>query len=83
MIHTLVWTVSYYYVITDSPFLCCAYPSQLLNFKNDNAEVGFGSGTLALEQSIERTTANIKWLTKNRDNVLTWLNGKNGKEASY
>lgn len=67
----------------DSHFLCCAYLSQLRAFKNDNADVGFGSGTLALEQSIERTTGNIKWLAENKDNVLNWLQSKKGNEASY
>lgn len=42
----------------------------------DNAEVGFGSGTLALEQSIERTMANIKWIAENKENVLNWFMGK-------
>lgn len=42
----------------------------------DNAEVGFGSGTLALEQSIERTVANIKWISENKDNVLNWFRGR-------
>ncbi|XP_012673803.1 alanyl (membrane) aminopeptidase b [Clupea harengus] len=46
---------------------------QLQQFKVDNAGVGFGSGTLAVEQSIERTQANIKWLKDNRDNVQNWL----------
>ncbi|XP_050956314.1 aminopeptidase N-like [Labeo rohita] len=47
---------------------------QLLQFKNDNAHIGFGSGTLALEQSIERTQANIKWVEKNKQAVLEWFN---------
>uniref|UniRef100_H3CNZ7 Aminopeptidase n=1 Tax=Tetraodon nigroviridis TaxID=99883 RepID=H3CNZ7_TETNG len=46
---------------------------QLLQFKEDNAEVGFGSGTLALDQSIEKTRANIKWITENKQIVLKWL----------
>ncbi|KAM6937383.1 aminopeptidase N-like [Xenentodon cancila] len=46
---------------------------QLMQFKADNAEVGFGSGTLAVDQSIERTKANIKWIAENRDNVLKWF----------
>ncbi|XP_075898964.1 aminopeptidase Ey-like [Nelusetta ayraudi] len=57
--------------------------TQLLAFKNENADVGFGSGTLAVEQSIERTIGNMKWLEENKQNVLTWLEGKNGKKASY
>lgn len=46
---------------------------QLKQFKADNAEVGFGSGTLAVEQSIERTNANIKWLAENKLDVLNWF----------
>ncbi|KAK2867018.1 hypothetical protein QQF64_022678 [Cirrhinus molitorella] len=47
---------------------------QLIQFKNDNAHIGFGSGTQALEQSIERTQANIKWVEKNQQAVLDWFN---------
>ncbi|XP_068578982.1 aminopeptidase N-like [Cebidichthys violaceus] len=47
---------------------------QLKQFKADNSVVGFGSGTLAVDQSIERTISNIKWLAENKDNVLNWFN---------
>lgn len=56
--------------------LCYVLLWQLKQFKMDNAEVGFGSGTLALEQSIERTMANIKWIAENKENVLNWFTGK-------
>lgn len=56
-------------------FPSCFCP-QLLQFKETNSEVGFGSGTLALDQSIERTTANIRWITENKANILTWLEGE-------
>ncbi|XP_026221646.1 aminopeptidase Ey-like [Anabas testudineus] len=46
---------------------------QLEQFKADNADVGFGSGTMAVEQSIERTIGNIKWIEKNKENVLNWF----------
>ncbi|KAI3371808.1 hypothetical protein L3Q82_024374, partial [Scortum barcoo] len=46
---------------------------QLRQFKADNAETGFGSGTLAVDQSIERTIANINWITKNKQDVLDWF----------
>ncbi|KAM9366568.1 aminopeptidase N-like [Symphorus nematophorus] len=46
---------------------------ELKKFKEDNLHVGFGSGTLALEQAIEKTTANIKWVTENKALVLKWL----------
>ncbi|XP_026094663.1 aminopeptidase N-like [Carassius auratus] len=46
---------------------------QLIQFKDDNAHIGFGSGTLAIQQSIERTNANIKWVEKNQKAVLDWF----------
>nr|XP_057931223.1 aminopeptidase Ey-like isoform X2 [Doryrhamphus excisus]XP_057931224.1 aminopeptidase Ey-like isoform X2 [Doryrhamphus excisus]XP_057931225.1 aminopeptidase Ey-like isoform X2 [Doryrhamphus excisus]XP_057931226.1 aminopeptidase Ey-like isoform X2 [Doryrhamphus excisus]XP_057931227.1 aminopeptidase Ey-like isoform X2 [Doryrhamphus excisus] len=46
---------------------------QLKQFKADNAEVGFGSGTLAVDQSIERTIANMKWIAENKNSVLQWF----------
>ncbi|KAM7396135.1 hypothetical protein PAMP_019203 [Pampus punctatissimus] len=47
---------------------------QLKQFKADNAAVGFGSGTLAVDQSIERTIGNMKWIADNKQNVLNWFN---------
>ncbi|XP_051975687.1 aminopeptidase Ey-like [Xyrauchen texanus] len=46
---------------------------QLIQFRDDNADVGFGSGSLAIEQSIERTRANIKWVKENKESVLNWF----------
>uniref|UniRef100_A0A669BWU9 Aminopeptidase n=1 Tax=Oreochromis niloticus TaxID=8128 RepID=A0A669BWU9_ORENI len=46
---------------------------QLKEFKADNSDVGFGSATLALDQSIERTVANIKWVDENKKSVLDWF----------
>ncbi|XP_048828515.1 aminopeptidase N-like [Brienomyrus brachyistius] len=46
---------------------------QLEQFKKDNAGTGLGSGTLAVDQSIERTKANMKWVAENRDSVLQWF----------
>lgn len=46
---------------------------KLIQFRDDNADIGFGSGTLAIQQSIERTTANIKWVDENKDAVLEWF----------
>ncbi|XP_066504679.1 alanyl (membrane) aminopeptidase b, tandem duplicate 1 isoform X2 [Hoplias malabaricus] len=48
---------------------------QLEQFRDDNSGVGFGSGTLAIQQSIERTSANIKWLSQNKVEVMKWLEG--------
>ncbi|KAL0978004.1 hypothetical protein UPYG_G00164620 [Umbra pygmaea] len=47
---------------------------QLRQFKEDNAHIGFGSGTLALEQAIEKTTANIRWVQDNQQDIINWLN---------
>ncbi|MCI4380406.1 hypothetical protein PGIGA_G00239860 [Pangasianodon gigas] len=46
---------------------------QLEQFRKDNEHIGFGSGSMAIDQSIERTKANIKWLTQNKDEVEAWL----------
>ncbi|XP_034540681.1 aminopeptidase Ey-like [Notolabrus celidotus] len=46
---------------------------QLKQFKIDNAETGFGSGTLAVDQSIERTIANMKWIADNKQIVHDWF----------
>ncbi|XP_077598341.1 aminopeptidase Ey-like [Stigmatopora nigra] len=46
---------------------------QLQQFKQDYAEVGFGSGTLAVDQSIERTIANMKWIAENKESVRQWF----------
>uniref|UniRef100_A0A8C1QGU6 Aminopeptidase n=1 Tax=Cyprinus carpio TaxID=7962 RepID=A0A8C1QGU6_CYPCA len=46
---------------------------QLLQFKSDNSEIGFGSGTAALEQAIEKTKANIKWVAENQREITDWL----------
>ncbi|NWV98288.1 AMPN Aminopeptidase, partial [Machaerirhynchus nigripectus] len=49
---------------------------QLEQFKKDNQDIGFGSGTRALEQALERTRANINWVKENRATVLTWFEGE-------
>nr|XP_056721981.1 aminopeptidase N [Euleptes europaea] len=46
---------------------------QLEQFKKDNADEGFGSGTRAVEQALEKTTANIKWVAENQAGVLQWF----------
>ncbi|KAJ8797849.1 hypothetical protein J1605_017051 [Eschrichtius robustus] len=40
---------------------------QLEQFKKNNMDVGFGSGTRALEQALEKTKANIKWVKENKE----------------
>ncbi|XP_037365785.1 aminopeptidase N [Talpa occidentalis] len=46
---------------------------QLEWFKEKNKDTGFGSATRALEQALERTKANIKWVQKNKAAVLEWF----------
>uniref|UniRef100_A0A8D2B0P0 Aminopeptidase n=1 Tax=Sciurus vulgaris TaxID=55149 RepID=A0A8D2B0P0_SCIVU len=46
---------------------------QLEQFKMENMETGFGSGTRALEQALEKTKANIKWVAENKEAVLKWF----------
>ncbi|CAO2614102.1 Aminopeptidase N [Lemmus lemmus] len=52
---------------------------QLEQFKAENQDTGFGSGTRALEQALEKTKANIKWVRENKDVVLQWFT-ENSKE---
>ncbi|KAM8895416.1 aminopeptidase N-like isoform 1-T3 [Spinachia spinachia] len=47
---------------------------ELKKFKEDNLHVGFGSAAMALEQAVEKTKANIKWVAENRDHVMHWFN---------
>ncbi|NXK10781.1 AMPN Aminopeptidase, partial [Herpetotheres cachinnans] len=49
---------------------------QLEQFKADNQDIGFGSGTRALEQALERTRTNINWVKENQDTVLAWFQGE-------
>ncbi|XP_012588137.1 PREDICTED: aminopeptidase N [Condylura cristata] len=59
------------------PFVVKALgPQRLEQFKKDNMDTGFGSGTRALEQALERTKANIKWVAKNKAPVLNWFTSK-------
>lgn len=46
---------------------------QLEQFKKDNMDTGFGSGTRALEQALEKTKANIKWVAANKDLIQDWF----------
>ncbi|XP_049639894.1 aminopeptidase N [Suncus etruscus] len=47
---------------------------QLEQFKKDNMDTGFGSGTRALEQALEKTKANIKWVAANKKLIQDWFN---------
>lgn len=46
---------------------------QLEQFKKNNMDTGFGSATRALEQALEKTKANIKWVKENKDAVHAWF----------
>ncbi|XP_053575340.1 aminopeptidase N-like [Bombina bombina] len=46
---------------------------QLLQFKEDNQDVGFGTAARTLEQAIERTKANIRWVNENKEPVQQWF----------
>eukprot|EP00063_Salmo_salar_P057449 XP_014032284.1 PREDICTED: aminopeptidase N-like [Salmo salar] len=46
---------------------------QLQQFIEENAEQGFGSATLAVDQALERTKANMKWVAENKKDILTWF----------
>lgn len=54
-------------------FIHISKREKLLKFKSDNSEIGFGSATAALEQAIERTKANIKWVAENQQDIKDWL----------
>nr|XP_019935919.1 PREDICTED: aminopeptidase Ey-like isoform X1 [Paralichthys olivaceus] len=45
---------------------------QLLEFKENNAGK-FGSATMALEQVLEKTKANMKWVNMNKKQVFDWF----------
>lgn len=46
---------------------------ELERFRDSNMDTGFGSATRALEQALEKTKANIKWVKENKEKVLTWF----------
>ncbi|KAL2300876.1 hypothetical protein Nmel_013770 [Mimus melanotis] len=46
---------------------------ELEQFKKDNEDIGFGSGTRALEQALERTRTNINWVKENQAAVMQWF----------
>lgn len=54
---------------------------QLKDFMKEHEDLGFGSASLAVEQALERTEANIKWLQQNQQEVLDWFTGQTGPHA--
>ncbi|CAB1433691.1 unnamed protein product [Pleuronectes platessa] len=57
-------------------FSTAAELQQLEEFVKQNSAAGFGSATLAVEQAVERTRANIKWLQLNQQEILDWFNSQ-------
>ncbi|KAL0968051.1 hypothetical protein UPYG_G00261660 [Umbra pygmaea] len=47
---------------------------QLIQFQAEHND--FGSGTLAVSQSIERTKANINWVAENKASVQAWFHAE-------
>ncbi|XP_041853340.1 aminopeptidase N-like isoform X2 [Melanotaenia boesemani] len=46
---------------------------QLEDFVEEHKATGFGSASLAVDQALERTEANIKWVEQNKLEVLNWF----------
>ncbi|XP_073693463.1 aminopeptidase N-like [Garra rufa] len=46
---------------------------QLQQFKEEIAASSFSFGTQAIEQAIEQTKANSKWMSENKAQVMNWL----------
>lgn len=65
----LIAAVMSLYPVCVNGFVCV----KLEKFKVANADVGFGSATTALEQALERTRANIKWVAENQDDIRDWF----------
>ncbi|XP_032407399.1 aminopeptidase Ey-like [Xiphophorus hellerii] len=51
---------------------------QLLDFEEEHKDAGFGSAALAVDQALERTQANIKWVQRNKQEVLQWFSSQTG-----
>ncbi|KAG8575326.1 hypothetical protein GDO81_009519 [Engystomops pustulosus] len=46
---------------------------QLKQFKEDNQDIGFGTAIRTLDQAIERTEANARWVNQNKAIVQEWF----------
>ncbi|MEQ2283838.1 hypothetical protein AMECASPLE_015649, partial [Ameca splendens] len=53
---------------------------QLLDFMEKHKDAGFGSAALAVDQAVERTKANIKWVHQNKQEVLHWFSSQTGNQ---
>ncbi|KAG7523067.1 aminopeptidase N-like [Solea senegalensis] len=59
-------------------FSTAAELQQLEAFVQEHGATGFGSASLAVEQALETTRANIKWLQKNKQEILDWFSSQTG-----
>ncbi|KAG2470424.1 AMPN Aminopeptidase, partial [Polypterus senegalus] len=46
---------------------------QLEQFRKDNEHIGFGMAAPTISLALERTRSNIKWVNKNKQEVLKWF----------
>ncbi|KAM9376138.1 aminopeptidase Ey-like [Pholidichthys leucotaenia] len=49
---------------------------ELEEFVKEHEAVGFGSASLAVDQALERTRTNIKWLQQNKREILDWFSSQ-------
>ncbi|TKS74008.1 Aminopeptidase N [Collichthys lucidus] len=49
---------------------------QLERFVDEHKTAGFGTATLAVQQAVEKTKANINWLQENKQQILDWFNSQ-------
>ncbi|XP_053175977.1 aminopeptidase Ey [Scomber japonicus] len=61
-------------------FSTAAELQELKEFVEEHSATGFGSATLAVEQAVEKTSANINWLQQNKQEVLDWFNSQTGRQ---
>uniref|UniRef100_A0A4W5R4C7 Aminopeptidase n=1 Tax=Hucho hucho TaxID=62062 RepID=A0A4W5R4C7_9TELE len=54
---------------------------ELRQFQSDYNEEELGSASRALEQAIERTQANIKWVKENKQTVLEWFRRESSESS--
>ncbi|KAF7654812.1 hypothetical protein LDENG_00064510 [Lucifuga dentata] len=55
---------------------------QLEDFVRENSAAGFGSAALAVDQAVERTNANIRWLQQNQQQILDWFSSQTTRHAA-
>ncbi|XP_040894081.1 aminopeptidase N-like [Toxotes jaculatrix] len=61
-------------------FSTAAELQQLEEFVKENSATGFGSASLAVEQALERTRANISWRQRNQQEIMDWFNSQTGHQ---